>query len=217
MSGSGARRGKAFVISAPSGTGKTTICHKLLAQDPQLRFSVSHTTRPPRPTETSGIDYHFVDEAEFERLIASGSFLEHARYTGNLYGTSYAAVESSLDDGIDVLLEIEVQGAKLVRDARFEAVFIFLLPPSLDELDVRLRGRGTDDDAVIRKRLAEARSELSMAEVFDYAVVNDDLDTAVEQVQQIIRAERSDETDEVKARYGREGVVAEWRKGAEKG
>jgi len=217
MSGGSNGRGKAFVISAPSGTGKTTVCHALLSQDEQLRFSVSHTTRPPRPNENDGVDYHFVDEVGFHRLIESGAFLEHARYTGNLYGTSYEAVETFLDAGVDVLLEIEVQGAKLVRDARFEAVFIFLLPPSLDELDDRLRGRGTDDDDVIAKRLAEARSEVGMADVFDYAVVNDDLETAVAQVRQIIRAEREGATDEVRRDFGRARVVENWRKSPEKG
>ena len=216
MSGGASKRGKAFVISAPSGTGKTTVCHQLLSQDSNLRFSVSHTTRKPRPKESNGVDYHFVDEAQFEQLIEAGAFLEHARYTGNLYGTSFDAVVSSLEEGIDVLLEIEVQGAKLIRDTDFAAVFIFLLPPSLDELDVRLRGRGTDADDVIVKRLAEARSELKMASVFDYAVVNDDLETAVNQVQAIVDAERSDETGSVKARHGREGVMATWPKDPEK-
>ncbi|MDP6981168.1 MAG: guanylate kinase [Myxococcota bacterium] len=216
MSSATGTRGKAFVISAPSGTGKTTVCHKLLASDPRLRFSVSHTTRPPRPGESNGIDYYFVDEAEFQRLIEEGEFLEHAQYTGNLYGTSYAAVETSLEEGIDVLLEIEVQGAKLVRDARFDAVFIFLLPPSLEELDVRLRGRGTDAENVIEKRLAEARSELEMADVFDYAIVNDDLEKAVAEVREVIEAERTGDSLRVRARLGRKRVMEVWRKAAEK-
>lgn len=210
MSRAGTKRGIAFVISAPSGTGKTTVCRKLNASDPMLRFSVSHTTRRPRDGECDGIDYHFVDEAEFQRLVQAGAFLEHARYTGNLYGTSFAAVESSVADGIDVLLEIEVQGARQIREAGFDARFVFLLPPSLAELDARLRGRGTDADEVIEKRLAEARSELAAAEVFDYAVVNDDLDRAVSQVRQIIEAERSGKTDEVRAAFGRASVMQAW-------
>lgn len=203
--------GITFVISAPSGTGKTTVCGKLLGQDKKLRFSVSHTTREPRESEVDGGDYHFVDQSEFKRLIDEDAFLEWAHYTGNLYGTSFQSIRASLDAGFDVLLEIEVQGANLIRESSFEAIFIFLLPPSMEVLEQRLRDRETDSESKIEQRLREGNSEIAMARIFDYAVINDDLNNAVTEVQQIILAEREGSTEDVRERFGLERVLEDWR------
>ena len=205
-------KGLTFVISAPSGTGKTSVCRKLLSQDAKLRFSISHTTRPQRPGETDGEDYHFVEPEEFERLVAQGAFLEHARYTGNLYGTSHAAVERSLDSGLDVLLEIEVQGAAQIRQTETQAVFIFLLPPSMEILEQRLRGRRTDSEVLIQNRLREGRAEVGMAKLFDYAVINGDLPIATAEVLEIIRAEREGRAEPVRTRFGCARVFDAWQR-----
>lgn len=198
MSASGSRRGLPFVVSAPSGTGKTTVCRAIVAQDPGVVFSVSHTTRPPRAGEREGVDYHFVDEAAFEELVARGAFLEHARYSGHRYGTSWAAIEAPLARGLDVLLEIEIQGARQVRDRRDDACLVFLLPPSRAELERRLRGRGTDREEEVARRLALARSEFQAAAWFDAFVVNDALDRAVDDLQAIVSAARA---------HGRRGLA----------
>jgi guanylate kinase len=200
------RRGIPFVVSAPSGTGKTTVCKALVAADPGLRFSVSHTTRPPRPGEREGVDYHFVSRGRFGELVAAGAFLEHAEYAGNLYGTSLAAIDGPLAEGVDLLLEIEVQGAGQVRARRPDARLVFLLPPSLDALEARLRGRGSDGPEVIRARLELARRELESVALFDYLVVNDELARCVDAVREIVAAERRGDTAEARRRHGREAV-----------
>lgn len=198
------RRGTPFVISAPSGTGKTTVCHEVVSRDPEIRFSVSHTTRPARRGERDGVDYYFVSAERFRALVESDAFLEYAEYAGRLYGTSVAAVEGPLAEGCDLLLEIDVQGAAQIRQRRPDARFIFLLPPSPAELEDRLRRRGTDDAEAIERRLALFRREFDAVHLFDYAVVNDDLERCVQVVGEIIRAERSRRTPAVEAKYGRE-------------
>ncbi len=208
------RLGIPFVIAAPSGTGKTTVCRRALERDNHLDFSISHTTRSPRQGERNGVDYHFVSASEFRRLVEDGAFVEHAEYNAENYGTSHEALRLPMEEqGRDVLLEIEVQGAAQVRERRLDARFIFLLPPSMEILEARLRGRGTDGDAAVDRRLAMADRELEAIRFFDYAVVNDDLDTAVGQVLDIVAAERSRREDLLAAArrlHGREQVLAGW-------
>ena len=190
-----------FVISAPSGTGKTTVCKTLVSSDDKLMISVSHTTRKRRPKEQDGRDSHLVSEHEFRMLIEDRAFLEWAEYSANLYGTSCDAIDAPLSDGCDLVLEIEGQGAAQIKDRRQDARFIFLLPPSTEELERRLRGRGTDSLEVIERRLAMTQRELKAVRGFDYAVVNDDLATCVSSVKEIIEAERAGATNEVRSRY----------------
>jgi len=188
------RTGFPVVIAAPSGTGKTTVCRAVVARDEQIVFSVSHTTRPRRDGEVDGRDYHFVKDDDFRRMVDEGAFLEWAVYNDNRYGTSWAAIQAPLDSSLDVLLEIEVQGALQVRQRRADARFIFLVPPSQDVLRKRLTGRGTDSPDQIVKRLEVASGELQAIGAFDYAVVNDDLDTCVADVLAILAAERCGDT-----------------------
>lgn len=202
------RRGIPFVVSAPSGTGKTTVCHALVERDPGIEFSVSHTTRLPREGERDGVDYHFVDEQRFLELVKADRFLEHAEYNGRLYGTSHEAIDGPLTAGRDVLLEIEVQGAAQIRERRADARFIFLVPPSLGSLEERLRRRGTDRPEVIARRLAIAANELAAVHRFDYVVVNDVLEEAIAAMGEIVAAERAGTRGEVVARYGRETALA---------
>jgi guanylate kinase len=211
VSGKAKRRGVPFVVSAPSGTGKTTVCRLALEQDPGLVFSISHTTRKPREGERDGLDYHFVGDDEFRELVASGAFVEHAEYAGRCYGTSWSSLEAPLEAGLDLLLEIEVQGAAQVREAREDARFVFLLPPSMPILEQRLRGRGTDSDEVIAARLALSQHELEAVRFFDYAIVNDVLDESVAALLEIVAGERNGEVGELRARYGREVVLEAWR------
>jgi len=187
---SDARRGVPFVLSAPSGAGKTTVCKGVIQRDPGVVLSVSHTTRPPRPGEQDGVHYHFVSASEFRKLVAEGAFLEHAEYSGNLYGTSWAAIDAPIARGQDVLLEIETEGARQVRERRRDAHLIFLLPPSLAALESRLRGRGTERNEEIDRRLAIARREIATASLFDSFVVNDDAERAVDDVLAIVAALR---------------------------
>jgi guanylate kinase len=184
------RKGILFIVSAPSGAGKTSLVKALLERDPDLRLAVSFTTRASRPGEQDGVHYHFVDTAEFLRMVDAGEFLEHAQVFGNRYGTAEATVRSELEQGRDLLLEIDWQGARQVRGRFPEAVSIFVLPPSADALEQRLRGRGQDTDQVIAGRMAEARSEMSHHGEYDFLVVNDVFDTALDDLGCLVRAER---------------------------
>jgi guanylate kinase len=176
-----------FVIAAPSGAGKTTLVNELVARNPVLRFSVSYTTRRKRPNEVEGRDYFFVDgEEQFLRLRVQGELVEWARVFDNLYGTSRSQVEALLEQGHPVILEIDWQGARQVRAARPDCISIFILPPSRAELERRLRGRRTDDEAVIARRLADALDDMSHWEEFDYVIVNDDLADSVARLEAIV-------------------------------
>ncbi|HTT07347.1 MAG TPA: guanylate kinase, partial [Gammaproteobacteria bacterium] len=161
-----------FIVSAPSGAGKTSLVNALVASFDRVVPSVSYTTRPPRPTERNGVDYHFVSPAEFDRMITAGAFLEHAEVFGNRYGTARAAIETELGKGRDVVLEIDWQGARQIRVRMPESVSIFILPPSLPELERRLRNRESDDAETIRRRLEEAAAEMSHYPEYDYVIVN---------------------------------------------
>lgn len=183
------KRGILIVLSGPSGAGKSTVISHLLKHRKDIRFSVSATTRPPRPGEVDGVDYFFRTREEFERMIAEDAFLEHAQYVGNRYGTPAAPVEENLDAGYNVLLDIEVQGAAQVMGKRPDAVSIFLCPPSLQELERRLRGRGTDSEEKIAGRLETARKEYEKAHYYTYIVVNDDAEIAARELDAIITAE----------------------------
>lgn len=190
------RHGVALVVSGPSGAGKSTICKQVLANRPTMRFSVSCTTRAPRTGETDGVDYHFLSRAEFEAKIAAGEFLEHAEVHGNFYGTLRAEVEPCLRRGDDVLLDIDVQGARQVRQNSNASgigdqyAFLFLAPPSLAELERRLRGRQTDAEEVILRRLAAARREIAAWREYDYLVINDEIADAVREMTAILDARR---------------------------
>ena len=185
-----AEKGLLVVISAPSGGGKGTILKELFAQNEILRLSVSATTRAPRPGEEHGKQYYFLSREEFEALIAQGRMLEHAEYVGNYYGTPRDPVEEWLSQGRDVVLEIEVQGGAQVKKLMPECVSIFILPPSMKVLGERLRGRGTETEETVQKRLATARREIPQAREYDYLVFNDRLEDAVEEILAILRAEK---------------------------
>jgi guanylate kinase len=179
-----------FVVSAPSGAGKSTVLQRVLKEVGKIRFSVSHTTRQPRENERDGIDYHFVDHATFESLAGQGKMLEWAQVHGQLYGTGLAELDRAGREGVDLLLDIDVQGADLVRRKLPDAVTVFILPPSYEELERRLRSRGQDSSTSIRERLAAAVEELGYYGVYDYAIVNDDLDACVESLKSVVRAAR---------------------------
>jgi len=181
-------RGKLFVVAAPSGAGKTSLVKALLERMPRLEMSVSHTTRPRRPTEQHGREYFFIGVPDFEHLVAEGEFLEHARVFDNLYGTARAPVEARLAQGEDIVLEIDWQGARQVRAAMPDCVTIFILPPSREALEKRLRTRATDSPEVIARRLRDAVSDMSHWREFDYVVVNDDFERAVADLTAIVTA-----------------------------
>jgi len=181
-------RGRLVVVSGPSGVGKGTLVAGLRARRPELALSVSATTRPRRAGEVDGVAYRFLDRAEFDRLIDGDGFLEWAEFAGHRYGTPAEPVERLIAAGTDVVLEIEVQGARQVRDRFPDAVLVLLVPPSLDALAQRLRDRGTEDDASLARRLAIAETELASADVFDHVVLNDRLDEAIAAVDRILGA-----------------------------
>lgn len=188
---SSVRRGLLFVVSAPSGTGKTTLVERLVACIDNLVMSRSYTSRPQRPGERPGLDYTFVDRAAFERMMAAGEFLEWADVFGNLYGTRAADTARHLDQGRDVVLVIDVQGARQVRRRDPHAVAIFVLPPSFETLERRLRGRSKDSEEQIRRRLEVARQEVTAFPEYDYVVVNDEVDLCVGRLRSIVTAERA--------------------------
>jgi guanylate kinase len=183
-------RGRLFVITAPSGAGKTSLTRALLAADPTLKLSTSYTTRRPRPGEQNGREYHFVDEPTFLAMRDRGEFLENALVHGNRYATSKKVIGETLEHGQDLILEIDWQGAAQVRALYPECVGIFILPPSLEELERRLRGRGQDSETVIQRRLASAQAEMAHAHEFKYRIINNHFDTAKAELAEIVRRER---------------------------
>jgi len=185
------RRGVLFALSSPSGAGKTTISKKMLASDPDIALSISATTRPMRPGEQDGVDYHFVDVETFKQMAADGEFLEWAHVFGHRYGTPRARVDELLDAGKDVLFDIDWQGAQqLYQEAGPDVVRVFVLPPTMEELERRLRSRKTDSDEVIAARMARAANEISHWDGYDYVLINDDVDDCYGEVMAILRAER---------------------------
>ncbi len=200
-------RGDLFVISAPSGAGKSTLCHRLMEETPGVSFSVSHTTRSSRKGEVDGVDYHFVSKEKFRTMADHDEFLEWAEVHGNFYGTSRASVMTMLEQGLDVLLDIDVQGAMQVRDVFADAVLIFILPPSLEVLEERLRHRGTDSEATIRIRMENARAELAALGEYHFLIINNDLIRAAGDLQSIVLARRC-RTERVLARQDLSGIVS---------
>lgn len=182
-------KGKTFIICGPSGVGKGTVVSRLMEADPTLYFSVSATTRAPRAGEADGVHYHFLTRERFQEWIDAGDFLEHAQFVGNFYGTPRRYVDEAMDQGRDVLLDIEIQGAEQIHQKRPEAVRIYIAPPSWEELERRLTGRGTEDGEKVRSRLARGREEFAAARDFDYLVINDTVDHAVAEIRAIMTAE----------------------------
>jgi guanylate kinase len=179
-----------LILSAPSGTGKTTLSRKLVARQPGALFSVSYTTRAPRGQERDGVDYHFVDDARFTRMVAEGAFVEHANVHGHRYATPRSVIDEARRLGVLAVFDIDVQGGEAIYAQHPEAVRALILPPSLEELERRLRARSTDDDAAVRRRLDAARREIQRARSYEYRVVNDDVDRACADLEAIVRAER---------------------------
>jgi guanylate kinase len=196
-------KGRLFVISGPSGTGKGTICKELIKDD-KIRLSVSMTTRNPREGEVHGVSYYFAIKEEFLQKIEAGGFLEYAEVFGNYYGTPKMEVLELLEKGIDVLLEIDVQGALQIKEVYPEAVLVFILPPSMEELRARLTGRGTETQDVVERRLGEAAKEISYVKHYDYAVINDDLEEAIENVKTVIKASHFGVTQSIVDQYEEE-------------
>ncbi len=184
------RKGIIFVVSAPSGGGKSTVLRAILQADPTLNYSVSATTRPARGTEADGKEYHFLGEAEFRKLIAEDGFIEYARVHGNYYGTLKREVDAKIHARQDVMLDIDVQGSLRLKSERPETVLIFILPPSIATLEKRLRSRGLDEEQAMRTRLQNARNEIRYAQLYDYVLVNEDLDRTIAGIKAIVAAER---------------------------
>ena len=191
MNSEGKKAGRLFVVTAPSGAGKTSLIDALVRADPSLKLSISYTTRAPRPGEKDGVDYHFVDEPAFLGMQQRGEFLESAEVHGYRYGTSKKVIAEALARGEDLILEIDWQGARQVRGIYPGCVGIFILPPSIEELERRMRSRGQDADPVIRRRLDNARGEMEHAGEFHYAIINKDFDTARQELAAIIQKERA--------------------------
>lgn len=200
--------GKLFVFSGPSGAGKGTICKKLLEENKELALSISMTTRAPREGEVEGVSYYFTDKEAFKKRIEAGELLEHAEVYGNYYGTPKGPVIEKLEKGIDVILEIDMQGALKVKENYPDGVFVFILPPSMSELRKRLTGRGTETEEAIELRLGETLKELSYIEKYDYCVVNGELDEAVARVKSIVVAEHS------KVAFTAEELIASYKEEA---
>lgn len=184
------RRGIPVVLSAASGTGKTTLGQRLIQSVPHLTLSVSYTTRAPRKGEREGQDYHFIDTARFDEMVRANAFIEWAEVHGNLYGTAYSEVQARLESGQDVLLDIDVQGGKQIRQSFTDALMIFLLPPSLGELSRRLAARGTEAASDFQKRMLNARREIEGASVYDFLIVNDDMTVASQRLCEVVEIER---------------------------
>ena len=198
-----------FVIAAPSGAGKTTLVHALVTRHPELRFSISYTTRPKRRNEADGVDYLFVDKDEFTNLRDAGELLEYAEVFDNYYGTSREQVRQHLAAGHNVVLEIDWQGAEQVRKSMPESISIFIMPPSVAELERRLRSRRTDTDRVINRRLRDALSDMSHWEDFDYVIINDDLETAVAELEAVFAGQgEPSATDNEALRLAVKGVIS---------
>jgi len=187
-----ARKGLLLILSSPSGAGKSTLARRLMDWDPTLRFSVSATTRPPRPGEVDGREYHFTSREDFQRMVAEGEMLEYAEVFGNFYGSPRGPVERAMRDGRDTLFDVDWQGGQQIRDSALgrDVVSIFVLPPSIAELERRLRGRGQDSDEVIARRMDKARDEISHWAEYDYVLVNEDIDRAEERLKTIVMTER---------------------------
>ena len=184
------KRGLLIVLSGPSGVGKGTVLRSYLEKNPNTRLSVSATTRQPRMGEVNGVHYYFLTEKEFEKKVEQNEMLEYATYSGNRYGTPGGPVKEMLEDGHDVILEIEVQGAMQIKKSCPDAIFIFIMPPNMAELTHRLVDRKTEDDETIRRRLERSHAEIAMAHEYDYVVINDTVENAVEAIQNILRAEK---------------------------
>lgn len=204
----GKRRGMLVILSSPSGAGKTTLTRRLMDWDKAMSFSVSATTRSPRIGEKDGREYYFVSREAFERMVAAGEMLEHAEVFGNLYGSPRAPVQTAMDDGRDTVFDIDWQGGQQIRTSGLDVVTVFILPPSIAELERRLRGRGQDSDAVIEDRMAKSQAEISHWAEYDYVIVNTDLDAAFNELVIIVEAERK--------RRDRQPSLAEFVRGLNK-